>query len=385
MGYYDFLFNAGHGTSDVTGGYDPGATYNGIQEHIVVEKIVDKAIARLTSIYKMNVHRDEQNYLDVDLKGNTYKYKFAVSAHINAGGGQRAEVFSPLTCSDLKLQMNILSDLAKLGLKNGGVKSREYYSGNTYTRTNGVAMSGLDYYKEIRDAKNLGIDLSIYEIGFIDSNDINIILANIDKIANIFADRIAEYTGVKAAENKPADETSAGVMYRVVVNSFTERKNAEAQQEKLLKAGYDSFLDTYIENGITYLRVIAGSYSVRANADKVLKDIKSKGFDAFIAIYNNEAAAEKPAEVPAPAPTPSKRYLNLNPNLSKWNVYKTNVAPVIGNECGALNPKLYEGLSYEILAEPQKDVYTIQTENYGKVNIYAPRDDDSSITDYRVY
>ena len=385
MGYYDFLFNAGHGTSDVTGGYDPGATYNGIQEHIVVEKIVDKAIARLTSVYKMNVHRDEQNYLDVDLRGNSYKYKFAVSAHINAGGGQRAEVFSPLTCSDLKLQMNILSDLAKLGLKNGGVKSREYYSGNTYTRTNGVAMSGLDYYKEIRDAKNLGIDLSIYEIGFIDSNDINIILANIDKIANIFADRIAEYVGVKAVENKPAYETSAGVMYRIVVNSFTERKNAEAQQEKLLKAGYDSFLDTYIENGITYLRVIAGSYSVRANADKVLKDIKSKGFDAFIAIYNNEAAAEKPAEVPAPAPTPSKRYLNLNPNLSKWNVYKTNVAPVIGNECGALNPKLYEGLSYEILAEPQKDVYTIQTENYGKVNIYAPRDDDSSITDYRVY
>lgn len=385
MGYYDFLFNVGHGTSEVDGSYDPGATYNGIQEHIVVEKIVDKAIARLASVYKMNVHRDEQNYLDVDLKGNTYKYKFAVSAHINAGGGQRAEVFSPLTCSDLKLQMNILSDLAKLGLKNGGVKSREYYSGNTYTRTNGVAMSGLDYYKEIRDAKNLGIDLSIYEIGFIDSNDIDIILANIDKIANIFADRIAEYTGVKAAENKPADETSAGVMYRVVVNSFTERKNAEAQQEKLLKAGYDSFLDTYIENGITYLRVIAGSYSVRANADKVLKDIKSKGFDAFIAIYNNEAAAEKPAEVPAPAPTPSKRYLNLNPNLSKWNVYKTNVAPVIGNECGALNPKLYGGLSYEILAEPQKDVYTIQTENYGKVNIYAPRDNDSSITDYRVY
>lgn len=385
MGYYDFLFNAGHGTSDVTGGYDPGATYNGIQEHIVVEKIVDKAITRLTSIYKMNVHRDEQNYLDVDLKGNTYKYKFAVSAHINAGGGQRAEVFSPLTCSDLKLQMNILSDLAKLGLKNGGVKSREYYSGNTYTRVNGVAMSGLDYYKEIRDAKNLGIDLSIYEIGFIDSNDINIILANIDKIANIFADRIAEYVGVKAVENKPADETSAGVMYRVVVNSFTERKNAEAQQEKLLKAGYDSFLDTYIENGITYLRVVAGSYSVKANADKVLKDIKSKGFDAFIAIYNNETVAEKPAEVPTPAPTPSKRYLNLNPNLSKWNVYKTNVAPVIGNECGALNPKLYGGLSYEILAEPQKDVYTIQTENYGKVNIYAPRDDDSSITDYRVY
>lgn len=385
MGYYDFLFNVGHGTSEVDGSYDPGATYNGVQEHTVVEQIVDNAVARLRNKYGMNVHRDEQNYLDVDLRGNSYKYKFAVSAHINAGGGQRAEAFSPLTCSDLKLQMNILSDLAKLGLKNGGVKSREYYSGNTYTRTNGVAMSGLDYYKEIRDAKSLGIDLSIYEIGFIDSNDINIILANIDKIANIFADRIAEYVGVKAVENKPAYETSAGVMYRIVVNSFTERKNAEAQQEKLLKAGYDSFLDTYIENGITYLRVIAGSYSVRANADKVLKDIKSKGFDAFIAIYNNETVAEKPAKVPAPAPTPSKRYLNLNPNLSKWNVYKTNVAPVIGNECGALNPKLYGGLSYEILAEPQKDVYTIQTENYGKVNIYAPRDNDSSITDYRVY
>lgn len=82
---------------------------------------------------------------------------------------------------------------------------------------------------------------------------------------------------------------------------------------------------------------------------------------------------------------PTKKYLNLKPHVASWRVYPTNVAPVVANSCGSLAPKTYGGLSYEILGNPQADVYTIQTSSFGKVNIYAPRDNDSTITTSPTY
>lgn len=83
--------------------------------------------------------------------------------------------------------------------------------------------------------------------------------------------------------------------------------------------------------------------------------------------------------------TNSKKYLNLKSHVPSWRVYPTNVAPVIQNACGSLAPENYGGLSYEILGNPQSNVYTIQTQSFGKVNIYAPRDNDSSITENPIY
>ena len=63
--------------------------------------------------------------------------------------------------------------------------------------------------------------------------------------------------------------------------------------------------------------------------------------------------------------------LTLPKTVNSWAVYPTNKQPVKVNAIGCLNPKKFGGLSYKILANPQKDVYTIQTSNFGKVNIYA--------------
>lgn len=81
----------------------------------------------------------------------------------------------------------------------------------------------------------------------------------------------------------------------------------------------------------------------------------------------------------------NKKYLNLNKHVNSWRVYPTTKAPVIGNEVGSLAPSRYGGLSYEILGNPQVDVYTIKTEMFGYVAIYAPRDNDSSITEKPIY
>jgi N-acetylmuramoyl-L-alanine amidase len=76
-------------------------------------------------------------------------------------------------------------------------------------------------------------------------------------------------------------------------------------------------------------------------------------------------------EEPKPKPVAKKTYLVLPKSSDSWNVYPLSKAPVKANACGALNPKKFGGLTYEILGNPQKDVYIINTDAFGKVQIYA--------------
>lgn len=61
----------------------------------------------------------------------------------------------------------------------------------------------------------------------------------------------------------------------------------------------------------------------------------------------------------------------LPASAASWRVYPTNKQPVIGNEVGTLNPSLFGGLAYAVLAEPQPDVVTVQTQDFGRVNLYV--------------
>lgn len=104
-------------------------------------------------------------------------------------------------------------------------------------------------------------------------------------------------------------------------------------------------------------------------------DKLAKGILKCFGIKETKPVLSKPQIKPTtakPKPsTPKKQTVTLPKTAKGWNVYKTNVTPVIGNECGKLKPSKFGGLTYEILAKPQKDVVTIQTQDYGKVNIYV--------------
>lgn len=220
--YDDFVF-AGHGTSEITGGYDPGATNGSTQEHILAESIAKKVI-EYKKLAGINSHYDENNYTDVDLKGNTYNAKCGVCIHINAGGGQGAEIFVPLNEKFLDTDVNILNRLQnEVGLKNRGVKSRDYNTEEYKLRTNGKSIGGMDYYKEIREAWGMGISLSLIEVGFIDTADLNIIQKNIDKIALIIAEETAKLLGKTIVIPKPVAPTPTTpstdkAIKRVIVN-----------------------------------------------------------------------------------------------------------------------------------------------------------------------
>lgn len=74
-----------------------------------------------------------------------------------------------------------------------------------------------------------------------------------------------------------------------------------------------------------------------------------------------------------------KNYVYLPASADSWRIYPTNKAPVKGNEIDFLRPKKFGGLKYKILANPQKDVYTIKTDQFGKVNIFAAKSTGATV------
>lgn len=241
--YNSFIFE-GHGKSEKTGNYDPGATNGNVRENDLSDKIVTAAMNYLKPT-GLSIHRDENNYTDNDILGNIYTARAGISVHINAGGGTGSEIFVPCKEKVLTDDFNLVKGISEtLAIPNRGVKSKDYNTGSTYMRTNGVALNYTDYYKEIRDAWSQGVSLAILEVGFIDTGDLAKIQAKIDDIGFLVAKYIAKLCGVDL--QKPVPPTATDVYYRVICGSFKEKSNAEVRQNELKAKGYnDTFIDVF--------------------------------------------------------------------------------------------------------------------------------------------
>ena len=236
--YNTFLFT-GHGTSETTGAFDPGVT-SGVLREYDLAKAITTAAKKYLATTKLLVHYDESNFTDSDLAGNTYSVKAGMTVHINAGGGTGTEIWVPCKEKVLTDDFTIINSISQLlDIPNRGVRSRDYDTGNSYTRTNGQALGYTDYYKEIRNAWNQGISLALLEVGFIDTGDLQKIKANIDGIGFLVAKYVASLCDVSVSKpeiTNPTDNT----LFRVMAGSYKSRDNAEKQVDKLKSAGFDA-------------------------------------------------------------------------------------------------------------------------------------------------
>ena len=83
---------------------------------------------------------------------------------------------------------------------------------------------------------------------------------------------------------KPKEEITT--YYRVAIGSYGERDNAVDEQEKAISKGYkDTFLVADTVNGEQLFRVVVDSFKSKDDADKLVAELKKKGFDPFISIY----------------------------------------------------------------------------------------------------
>ena len=241
---YDIFIFRGHGNGDC------GAVGNGYTEEQVAQKLVNLLVKKLKS-RGVNVHTNapnQNNYQSCCL--NSYKYKFGYSIHLNsaAAAASGIEAYVPLGEKYLKLEEDILKQVSnKLNIPNRGVKSRNYDTEQISYRVNGTPSTGKDYYKEIREAWQKGISLTILEVGFINSSDVHKIIQYQEEITTIIANVILKELGkVTIINNSTSSNTNTttqqGVKYQVVAGSFNSKENAQKQVETLKAKGIDSFI-----------------------------------------------------------------------------------------------------------------------------------------------
>lgn len=113
-----------------------------------------------------------------------------------------------------------------------------------------------------------------------------------------------------------------------------------------------------------------------ADTDKAVEDFQRKNklsVDGAVGPNTTAALAKAIANLNKPAPKKTIKKVVLPADAETWRVYPLNKAPVKANAIGFLKPSKFGGLEYEILAEPETDVFTIQTSDFGKVKIYAAK------------
>ena len=231
---YDFYLFQGHG------GVDNGACANGYKEIVIAYDVAEGVYNLLKNTFKIHRNTKQQNnYTDNLLLGNSYLGKFGITIHVNAGGGNGAECLVPCMESYFKI-------FSGFGFANRGIKSRSYFTEQFYKREESKKIIDTDYYKEIRQAWSLGVSGTILELFFIDSKS-DLEKYNKYKTDMIYAiaNAILEYFNkplLSKPVNKPTENDSP-VTYRVIAGSFTNKDNANKQLEKLKKLGIDCFVE----------------------------------------------------------------------------------------------------------------------------------------------
>ena len=322
------LLIAGHGAGD------PGACSNYGIEADETRRVVNE----LKSIFNdyevvVDVYPINRNaYADIGngtLQVNFANYDYVLEVHFNSAENIEAtgvEVWVTSIESGITVEQSIVNKVSALGYPNRGVKREDF--------------------RVIRTAKNRGVSAALIETCFISNKgDMSRYNSNFSKVCSDIVEGVAEGFGINKKDG------------------YVKPNQQPPQPTEKSKVNY-------------YVKTSEGKQLGAFNVLEYAKNMASS---------NKAIVYDKSGNVVVSYVASNKKYLNLNPHVSSWRVYPTSKSPIIGNEVGALAPSRYGGLSYEVLGNPQTDVYTINTETFGRVNIYAPRDNDSSVTASSIY
>ncbi|MBR5845499.1 MAG: N-acetylmuramoyl-L-alanine amidase [Rikenellaceae bacterium] len=220
------FIGAGHG------GGDSGAVGRGG----LLEKSLNLSIAKACAAelerhgvkVKLSRTKDENDPVEQEVaECNSYAPDLAVDIHNNAGGGDGAETFySRVGGTGKKLAENILTEIAAMGQKSRGAKTR-------------LNSSGADYYAFIRQTKAPAV---IVECAFVDSADIALIDTEPERtaIGEAIARGILRTLGIAYKPEKSPQEPRK--FYRVQTGAFSDERNAKAEVQRLKRAGFEAII-----------------------------------------------------------------------------------------------------------------------------------------------
>ena len=219
------FIGVGHGGND-SGAVGKGGTLEK-SLNLSIAKACGAALERNGVKVQLSRTKDEADTVEQEVaECNSFAPDLAVDIHNNAGGGDGAEAYHTKSGgTGKKLAENILAQLSALGQKSRGAKTR-------------LNSSGADYYAFIRQTKAPAV---IVECAFIDSDDIALIDTEVERIAvgEAIAKGILQTLGVKYTASS---STNSSTLYRVQCGAYSKRENAEAQAERLKKAGFNAII-----------------------------------------------------------------------------------------------------------------------------------------------
>lgn len=237
---YDIFCFRGHGNGD------PGATGNGYKEVDIAQSFVSRIneLLKNKGLSVLTNSLNQNNYEVCLLKGQQINRKFGYEIHLNSGCGTGIEILVPAKEKYLSVEQEIINNVSReTGLANRGLKSRNYNNDNFYFREDGVAQTFTDWYKVIREVWDLGISLSIIELGFIDNvEDVKKLLDNRELICRIIANAILRYCEKPLYSIEQQKEEQEGLLYRVQVGAFKDKENALKLQKELINKGYKAII-----------------------------------------------------------------------------------------------------------------------------------------------
>lgn len=203
------------------------------------------------------------------------------------------------------------------------------------------------------------------------------------KLANCIYDEYRKlgftHRGVKQANLHMVREypRAAALIEMGFISNPSDRERLINEQEKMATAiakGYCAYYNGEYKEKPTVAQIYRvkqadgkqlGAFGSLENARKCAKDNKALLYAPDMSLLEDYTEKE------------TKEYLFLKAHVPSWRVYPLGVAPVIANACGTLAPSKFGGLEYEIISKHQNDIYVIQTQSFGKVQIYVPKDNDS--------
>lgn len=153
------------------------------------------------------------------------------------------------------------------------------------------------------------------------------------------------------------------------------RGNAKDWINSYVDEGLGVIADTLRKGDLLVFPNEANGYGhIAIYVDGKLYDQNNLRHDGGVAglgnIFTNDYVILRPNAELVEEPKNDVKYLNLNADITDWNVYPMNVAPIRGNECFELYPNRFNGLSYTVKGYTMDNVAIIETRDYGQVQIY---------------
>ncbi|GIO25963.1 N-acetylmuramoyl-L-alanine amidase family protein [Ornithinibacillus bavariensis] len=313
--------------------------------------------------------------------------KYCHSNHINAGGGDGAEVIHSIYDGKAMAE--------KIGeeLRKAGQNIRRIF-----TRTL-PGNSSQDYYFMIRETGS--VVTNIIEYGFADSrnDDVQQLQNHHLDFAEAVVKAFCEYTGYKY--KRPSGEidqveipirpvpppisggNTGGTGEYIHLPASASSWRVYPLDVSPTKGNESGFLNPKKFGGLTYKILGQTTPNVFIINTSDFGKVQIYGHPSTGAVVNKSSSQSKGETVNSN--TESNQYagkhLHLPKKESSWRVYPLGVAPVKGNEIGFLNPAKFGGLTYEILGRSQSNVYIIQTSDYGRVQIYAAPSTGATISE----